>query len=271
VHVHSTEFDRTGGHIDRNIYEIERRGVHGAFRVIAVSRYTASILEKHYALDSHQIDVVYNGVELPSTEPSNDSVPSVVALAPSIDATLEKADKVVLFLGRITLQKGPGYFLDVAEQILRRDKKVKFLIAGDGDRMQEIIESAAQRGLGGRVLFAGFLQGGDVERAFKMADVFVMPSVSEPFGLAALEAAAYGVPVVVSKNAGVAEVLQNVIRVDAWDVHGIAERILALLQSPSLKKKLVSGAGIEAKALTWDTAAAGCLRSYRAAIAMMPK
>ena len=231
--------------------------MHGAIRVIAVSRFTARILEEHYALEPSKIDVIHNGIELSPT-------------ASSDSPAIQKTDQVVLFLGRITLQKGPAYFLDAAEKVLQGNPRVKFLIAGDGDQMIPIIEAAAARGLGGRVAFAGFLRGDDVARAFAMADVFVMPSVSEPFGLAALEAASWGVPVIVSKKSGVAEVLKSVIQVDAWDTDDIAGKILNVLKKPRLAKKISEELKIQAKAATWDTSATLCVDSYQAAVAAMP-
>jgi len=195
VHVHSTEFDRAGDHIHQQIFEIERRGMMGACRVIAVSHLTRSILQHRYSVPEDKLSVVYNGIE--NGRPGGDAQPEKI----------RRGDKVVLFLGRVTMQKGPEYFIGAAKKVLEKFDKVKFVIAGSGDRIEETIELAAREGIGHKVLFTGFLRTADVERVFRMADLYVMPSVSEPFGIAPLEAISHDVPVIISKQSGVAEVL----------------------------------------------------------------
>ena len=192
VHVHSTEFDRAGERIHHGVYDVERRGMHGAMRVVAVSHMTKSIIQHRYGVDPQKIDVVYNGIDndwrsASSAEPRT---------------AISKGDKIVLFLGRVTMQKGPEYFIEAAKKVLEKYDKVKFVVAGSGDKVPEVIDQAAAHGIGHKILFTGFLHGQDVERVFKMADVYVMPSVSEPFGIAPLEAISHDVPVIISKTSG---------------------------------------------------------------------
>lgn len=259
VHVHSTEFDRSGRSGNPAVYEIERRGLHGAARVIAVSHLTRMALQRHYRLPRSKIAVVYNGIERASG--SGRVLPR---------ASLRRGDKVVLFLGRVTMQKGPEYFVEAAGKVLEKIDNVKFVVAGSGDKIVEVIELAAQRGIGHRVLFTGFLRGADVERVFRMADVYVMPSVSEPFGIASLEAVSHEVPVIVSKTSGVSEVLTHALKVDFWDTQDMADKIVAVLKHPPLSRTLREQADIEVRRLTWDDAAARCCRVYEQVAAMVP-
>ncbi len=258
VHVHSTEFDRSGDNINQTVYDIERRGVHAACRVIAVSHLTRSILMRRYGVDSSKIQVVYNGIE----NGANDS-PAVPR------TTIRKGDKIVLFLGRVTMQKGPEYFIRAAKKVLEKIENVKFVMAGSGDMITQVIEMAAAEGIGHKVLFTGFLHGRDVERVFKMADVYVMPSVSEPFGIAPLEAISHDVPVIISKTSGVAEVLTHALKVDFWDIDEMANKIIAVLKHPPLSSTLREHADLEVRSLTWDGAARKCLEVYGATAGVM--
>jgi len=260
VHVHSTEFDRSGDHINQQVYDVERRGMHAAMRVIAVSYLTQSIIEKHYSVPQNKIDVVYNGIE--------NGVP--LKPDPPAKITIRKGDKVVLFLGRITMQKGPEVFIAAAKKVLQKLDKVKFIMAGSGDKVRDVIELAAREGIGHKVTFTGFVRGDDVASIFKMADVFVMPSVSEPFGIAPLEAISHDVPVIISKTSGVSEVLKHALKVDFWDVDDIANKILAVLRHPSLGDTLRSHADLELRKLTWDGAAQRCNDIYQIAVDAMP-
>jgi len=260
VHVHSTEFDRAGEDINQQVYDIERRGVHGAIRVMAVSHLTQSIIQHRYGVDHEKIDVVYNGID------NNSATASVMARS-----TIRKADKIVLFLGRITMQKGPEYFIEAASKVLDKFDRVKFVMAGSGDKITQIIELAAAQGIGHKILFTGFLRGPDVQRVFKMADVYVMPSVSEPFGIAPLEAISHDVPVIISKTSGVAEVLTHALKVDFWDTDEIANKIIAVLKHPPLSSTLRQHADFEVRRLTWDDAADKCISTYQAAIDAMPQ
>jgi len=260
VHVHSTEFDRSGDNIHQHIYDVERRGMHAAIRVIAVSYLTKSIIEKNYQVRPDKIDVVYNGIE--NGQPIESDAPEKI--------TIDKGDKVVLFLGRITMQKGPEVFIAAAKKVLQKYDKVKFIMAGSGDKVRDVIELAAREGIGHKVTFTGFVRGDDVARIFKMADVFVMPSVSEPFGIAPLEAISHDVPVIISKTSGVSEVLKHALKVDFWDVDEFANKILAVLKHPSLGDTLRSNADLELRKLNWDGAAQKCLDIYAEAIDAMP-
>ncbi len=247
VHVHSTEFDRSGEHVDQRKYDIERRGMHGAMRVMCVSHLTRKIVEHRYGVPHEKVEVVYNGIDL-TPEPSA--------------ARIRRGDRIVLFLGRITMQKGPEYFIAAAKKVLQKLDNVKFVIAGSGDKTSQIIEMAAQMGIGHKVLFAGFLRGRDVDAIFRMADVYVMPSVSEPFGIAPLEAISHDVPVIISKSSGVAEVLKHALKVDFWDVEEMANKIIAVLKHPPLSQTLRSQADLEVRKLTWEDAARKCVSVY---------
>jgi len=259
VHIHSTEFDRAGENIHQQVYEIERRGMQGAMRVICVSHLTGTIVRHRYGINPDKIDVVYNGIENGTAATSE-----IAGRAP-----IRKGDKVVLFLGRLTMQKGPEYFIRAAKKVLEKYEKVKFVMAGSGDMAKTAIELAAAEGIGHKVLFTGFLRGKDVERVFKMADVYVMPSVSEPFGIAPLEAISHDVPVIISKTSGVAEVLQHALKVDFWDVEEMANKIIAVLRHPPLSSTLREHADMEVRQLTWDGAATKCKRVYEKALATM--
>lgn len=259
VHVHSTEFDRSGEHVNQQVYDIERRGLHSACRVITVSYLTKSIVQHRYSVEPEKIDVIYNGIE--NGRPHTSDMPRV---------GIKRGDRIVLFLGRITMQKGPEYFVGAAKKVLEKYAKAKFVMAGTGDMVTDIIELAAREGIGQRVLFTGFLRGPDVERIFKMADVYVMPSVSEPFGIAPLEAISHDVPVIISKTSGVAEVLTHALKVDFWDIDEIANKILAVLRHPPLGSTLRQFAEMEVRRLTWEGAAQKCQDTYRSAIDMVP-
>ncbi len=261
VHVHSTEFDRAGEHVHQGVYDIERRGMHAAMRVVAVSFMTKSIVQKRYGVDPAKIDVVYNGIDVKKREPQQpDTAPP---------PTIKKTDKIVLFLGRITMQKGPEYFIEAAKKVLEKFDKVKFVVAGAGDMAPQVMDLAMTHGISRKVIFTGFLRGEDVERVFKMADVYVMPSVSEPFGIAPLEAISHDVPVIISKTSGVAEVLKHALKVDFWDTHEIANKILAVLKHPPLSNTLREHADLEVRQLTWEDSAEKCRRVYESAQAAM--
>jgi len=257
VHVHATEFDRAGANVNEEVYDIERAGVHGADRVIAVSELTRSILISRYGVDESRVEVVYNGIDRESLQPGPGS-------------RIERDDKIVLFLGRLTAQKGPEYFIRAAKMVLEKEPSAKFVVAGSGDQGVAMVEQAAAAGIGSRVLFTGFLRGDDVRRVFAMADCYVMPSVSEPFGLAALEAMSAQTPVIVSKQSGVAEVLEHALKVDFWDVEEMANKIVAVLRHPPLRETLREHGSLEVHRLTWERAADQVVRSYhRAGVTVM--
>ena len=258
VHVHSTEFDRSGSNVNQRVYDIERAGMQGADRVIAVSQLTKSICVRRYGVAPAKVDVVYNGIER-----ENQQAPENVRI--------ESGDKIVLFLGRITMQKGPEYFIAAAKRVLEKIGNVKFIVAGSGDMALRMVELAANMGIGHKVLFTGFLRGKDVERVYQMADCYVMPSVSEPFGIAALEAIHHDVPVIISKTSGAAEVLTHVLKVDFWDTDEMANKIVAVLRHPPLSQTMREHGTIELHRLTWTGAADECVRTYEAALAPKPQ
>ncbi len=251
IHVHSTEFDRSGEHVNQMIYDIERRGMHAADKIMAVSHLTRNIIITRYGVVGEKVEVVYNGVERNGDRRIE---------SPRVGITSD--EKIVLFLGRITMQKGPEYFLMAAKKVLEEVDNVKFVMAGSGDMMHRTIEMAAEMGIGHKVLFTGFLHGEDVEKVYRMADLYVMPSVSEPFGIAPLEALNHDVPVLISKQSGVAEVLTHVLKVDFWDVKEMANKIVAVLKYPPLQLTLREHGNFEVRRLRWQDAAEKCARVY---------
>jgi len=187
-------------------------------------------------------------------------------LPPGDIPAIQQGEKIVLFLGRITMQKGPEYFLRAAKKVLEVEKDVRFIMAGSGDMIRSSIEMAAELGIGHRVLFTGFLRGADVERVFRMADLYVMPSVSEPFGIAPLEAMSNDVPVLISKQSGVSEVLKHALKVDFWDVDEMANKIIAVLRHSSLRNTLAEQGSIEVRRMSWIDSARHCVDVYDAAV-----
>jgi glycosyltransferase involved in cell wall biosynthesis len=254
VQIHSTEFDRSGEQVNQYVYDIERHGMHAAARVITVSNYTRNIVVSRYGVPPEKVEVVYNGIDF-----------SDAAVAPMANGTA-KRDKVVLFLGRITMQKGPEYFLYAAKRVLEKIQNVKFVMAGDGDRLYGTIDLAAWLGIGHRVFFTRFLRGADVDRAYEMADLYVMPSVSEPFGIAPLEALKHHVPVLVSKSSGIAETLRNALKVDFWDINEMANKIIAVLRHPPLQESLRANGRAEALRFRWEDSAARVNEVYLKAL-----
>ena len=252
VHVHSTEFDRSGENVNQQVYDIERRGMHGAMKVITVSRLTKDIVTTRYGISSNKVSVVYNGINID---------PLASGMTP-----IGRREKIVLYMGRITFQKGPEYFIRAAARVLKIMKNVRFVIAGSGDMYKRCIELAAELGIGHKILFTGFLRGKDIDRVFSMANLYVMPSVSEPFGIAPLEALSHDVPALISKSSGVSEVLTHALKVDFWDTEEMADKIIAVLKHPPLSQTLRRHAAIEVRQLTWDGAAANCRRIYEEAI-----
>lgn len=248
-HVHACEHDRAADRPDSRVKGIEQLGLDEADIVVCVSHYTAGVLKRHYRVDESKIRVVHNAL---TQRERREQVHVVKPLD----------EPIVLFLGRITSQKGPEYFLEAAVRVARVRPDVKFVVAGAGDRLGETIELAAKLGLARCTHFTGFLNGADVERMYAMADVYVMPSVSEPFGIAPLEAMALDVPVIVSRQSGVSEVLRSALKVDYWDVQGIAEKILAVLAYPDLSRQLQEEGKAEALAMRWDAPAAKLKDAY---------
>jgi glycogen(starch) synthase len=250
VHVHSTEFDRSGENVNQMIYNIERAGMHAADKVIAVSYLTKNIILSRYGVNGDKVEVVYNGIERNGNGLNLGKV------------EVRKDEKIVLFLGRITMQKGPEYFLGAAKKVLEVMDNVKFVMAGSGDMMRKSIELAAELGIGSKILFTGFLRGDEVQKVYERADLYVMPSVSEPFGIAPLEALNNDVPVLISKQSGVSEVLTHVLKADFWDVDEIANKIVAVLKYPPLQMTLKEHGNFEVRKLRWEDAAEKCKQIY---------
>jgi glycosyltransferase involved in cell wall biosynthesis len=247
AHVHATEIDRHDG---QRIYNIEKQGMQAADRVVAVSNYTKSMVIKHYGVSADKISVVHNGIE-----------PRTIRRYPR--HVLKRRYKLVLFIGRITYQKGPDYYVRVAKKVTDQYKNVKFLMIGAGDMQAAMVEMAARERLTGKLLFSSWLKDDQMDAAYQLADVFVMPSVSEPFGIVPLEAIQNGTPVVVSKNAGVIEVVRNCIPVDFWDIDKMSSAIVALLQNERFARTMVTRAQEEVRGLTWDLAASKLVDVYR--------
>ncbi|MBQ5635759.1 MAG: glycosyltransferase family 4 protein [Alistipes sp.] len=253
VHMHATEFDRSGENINTQTYAIERAGMHAADRVIAVSNLTRNIIINRYGVPAERVVAVHNAVRFTDKG------------APLPERGVK--DKIVTFLGRITFQKGPDYFVEAAAKVLKRCPNVRFVMAGSGDMMNHVIRRVARLGIADRFHFTGFLRGDDVNKMFQLSDVFVMPSVSEPFGIAPLEAMRENVPVIISKQSGVAEVLDYAIKVDYWDVDAMADAIYGLVNYPALSKMFSEKGLEEVTNLKWNDAAAKIKRVYEDAIA----
>jgi glycosyltransferase involved in cell wall biosynthesis len=254
VQVHSTEFDRSGENINQTIYDIERAGMHNARKVIAVSNYTRNIIMDRYSVQAAKIEVIHNGVE----SSRNGRSPQ---------ATRRPRDKVVLYMGRITMQKGPEYFIQAAKKVIGVYPNVRFIMAGTGDMLYRMIDLAAWLGIGHKVHFTGFLNGPEVQRAYSIADLYVMPSVSEPFGIAPLEAMDNDVPVLISKQSGVAEVLTHALKVDFWDTNEMANKMVAVLKRPPLHQTLRQNGSWQARQLRWEDAAQKCRGVYEEVLA----
>lgn len=253
VHIHATEFDRSGESVNQQVYDIERAGMSAADRVIAVSNLTRNIVIERYGIAPERVVTVHNAVRFSS--------------ASGMEVERGVEDKVVTFLGRITYQKGPDYFVEAAAKVLRRAPNVRFVMAGSGDMMKHVIRRVAQLGIADRFHFTGFLKGEEVQKMFSLSDVYVMPSVSEPFGISPLEAMKSNVPVIISKQSGVAEVLDYAIKVDYWDVDALADAIYGLVTYPALAKVFSEKGLEEVTGLKWDNAAAQVEQVYSSAVA----
>lgn len=247
VHLHASQYDRAGADARGWIYDIEKYGMEQADRVVPVSRYTGEIVVNHYGIDPAKVRPVHNGADSVRVYTTKKKFP----------------EKLVLFLGRLTAQKGPEFFLEIAAKVLEQNRNVRFVVAGSGEKFRRLIETGAFRGLGGHFHFTGFLSKEKVNELLSMTDVYCMPSVSEPFGLSALEAAQFGIPAVISKQSGVAEVLKGALVADFWDVDLMAKHINDLLTDDELKERVIEQAEKDITASTWDAAAAKVVDIYR--------
>ena len=253
VHMHATSFDRSSSdNIDTRVYEIERAGMAAADRVIAVSNLTRKIVIEKYNIPAEKVVTVHNAVRF--AEKENE--------LPERGVT----DKIVTFLGRITFQKGPDYFVEAAAKVLKRVPNVRFVMAGSGDMMNHVIRRVARLGIADRFHFTGFLKGDDVHKMFQLSDVYIMPSVSEPFGISPLEAMRANVPSIISKQSGVAEVLDYAVKVDYWDVDAMADAIYGFVKYPALAKMFSEKGLEEVTGLKWNNAAAKVKSVYEDAI-----
>lgn len=242
VHVHATEFDRTGGNVSPAVYAIEREGMELADKVITVSNLTRNTVINRYGIPPEKVVTVYNAVE-----PLPDRPVNKVQRIPGL--------KTVTFMGRITLQKGPEYFIEAAHMILKKIPDVRFVMAGSGDMLNAAVGQAARLGITDRFHFTGFLENDEVLQLLDVTDVFVMPSVSEPFGIAPLEAMLAGVPVIVSRQSGVAEIVRYATKIDFWDTCALADAIFGLLQYDALAQMFSRHGAVEAGSLKWKHAA----------------
>lgn len=241
VHVHATEFDRSGENVNQEVYDLERKGCEMADRIICVSRLTRRTLINRYGIDGGKISVVHNAV-----------VPKPTKVYPKVNL---KDKKIVTFLGRITFQKGPDYFVEAARKVLDVMPDVHFVMAGNGDMYLKCLERAAELRISNRFHFTGFLNHFETNNLFGMTDVYVMPSVSEPFGITPLEAMRTGVPVIISKQSGVSEVLSNAVKVDFWDLNALSDTIIGLLKYEDVSKKLAELGTQEVDEMKWEYAA----------------
>ena len=241
IHVHATEYDRSGENVNTQVYALEKMGMEAADRVITVSNLTRNIVINRYGISPDKVFTVHNAVDFSGRS--------------ELDVHRGVPEKVVTFLGRITFQKGPEYFIEAANKVLKYYKNVRFVMAGSGDLLNRSIRRVAKLGISDRFHFTGFLRGADVQRMFAMSDVYVMPSVSEPFGISPLEAMRTGVPTIISKQSGVAEVLRHSIKVDFWDIDAMADAIYGILRYPALGV-MASRCGLdEVNTLKWNNAA----------------
>lgn len=247
VHIHATEFDRTGENYNDIVYGMEKEGMSAADAVCAVSDLTRNIVINKYGIPAEKVFTLHNAVE------PNDK---------KVEREKFVSEKIVTFLGRVTFQKGPDYFVETAKRVLEKDPNVRFVLAGDGDMMPHIITRVAELGISDRFHFTGFLRGDDINKMFGMSDVYVMPSISEPFGISPLEAMRAKVPVVISKQSGVSEVLTHAIKVDFWDIDATADAIYGLLHYPALSKLFAEEGAAEVDRLKWEHVAKKLVKIY---------
>ncbi|MDR1348048.1 MAG: glycosyltransferase family 4 protein [Prevotellaceae bacterium] len=248
VHVHATEFDRTGENVNPDVFNIEKQGMEQADKVITVSNLTRNIVISKYGIDPQKVVTVHNAVDFYGRE--------------AFEVKRNVNDKIITFLGRITYQKGPEYFIEAAYKVIERCNNVRFVMAGSGDMMKKMVRRVAKLGMGTRFHFTGFLKGNEVQQMFALSDVYVMPSVSEPFGISPLEAMRSNIPVIISKQSGVSEVLKYAIKVDFWDVDAMADLMYGLVTYPSLSKFSVRNGQEEVNSLKWENAAMKIRKIY---------
>lgn len=249
AHIHSTEFDRSGSQgVNQEVYDIERAGMEAADTVIAVSQFTKNIVVSKYGIPAEKVQVVYNGID-------DETMPRPGQRRLQLQSLKDAGYSLVLFLGRITMQKGPDHLLRAAQKVIQHNPRVAFLMCGSGDMERRMMEYAAELGISQNVFFSGFLRGPDQYEAYKLADLFVMPSISEPFGITVLEAMKLQTPVLVSKQSGVSEVVAHALKVDFWDTEEFANKVLCAITHKPLRETLSQNGTVEADRLTWNRAA----------------
>ena len=253
IHVHATDFDRSGGNVNPIVYDIEKSGMEAADRIIAVSNLTRNTVIQKYHINADKVTTVYNAVE-PIGGVYDEFPPSTIN------------EKVVTFLGRITMQKGPEYFIEAAYRVLQVMNNVRFVMAGSGDMMEKMIKRAAALSITDRFHFTGFLKGMDVYKMLKLSDVYIMPSVSEPFGISPLEAMQSNVPVIISIQSGVAEILTHAVKIDFWDIDAMADAIHAILSYPAMAKMFIENGREEVENLKWENSARNVRYVYQEAL-----
>lgn len=253
IHVHATDFDRSRGNVNPQVYAIEKEGMEQADKIIAVSNLTRNTVIEKYHINPDKVVTVHNAVD-PLPEEQRLSEKKILG------------EHVVTFLGRITMQKGPEYFVEAAHRVLQRMDSVRFVMAGSGDMMHKMIRLAAKKGIANKLHFTGFLKGGEVYRMLHLSDVYVMPSVSEPFGISPLEAMQSGVPVIISHQSGVAEILTHALKINYWDIDAMADAIYGLLNYPALKEMFTTYGREEVNLLKWENAARKVIEVYRSLI-----
>ena len=266
VHVHSTEVDRQGiNNIKKEIYNIEKNGMEIADKIIAVSNFTKKRIIKYYKISPKKIEVIHNAITLKRSGCNKKEIDKIKNLIKKQSEKINTNKKKfkVLFLGRLTAQKGPGYFIDTAHKILQSKNNVEFIVVGDGDMKNKIIKKATKLGISKNIIFTGYLQGCQIDSIYKLADVYVMPSVCEPFGLAPLESMKNGTPVILSKDAGVCEIIKNCLKVNYWNINQMAKKVIQLLESPLLHKKLSINGKKEIKKISWNKTAQKCKVLYK--------
>lgn len=251
IHVHATDFDRSRGNVNPKVFAIEKDGMNFADHIITVSDLTRKTVIEKYGVDPAKVTTVHNAVEPVS--------PQIAAL----QAQKNTNDKIVTFLGRITMQKGPEYFVEAAAKVLKQTKNVRFVMAGSGDKMEEMIKLAADRDIADRFHFTGFLKGMQVYEMLKSSDVYIMPSVSEPFGISPLEAMQVGVPSIISKQSGCAEILNNVIKTDYWDIDSIADAVYSIVTYPAMYEHLRIEGKNEVDQIVWSKAGQKVINIYK--------
>jgi glycosyltransferase involved in cell wall biosynthesis len=242
------------GH-DTRVYDVERECFHEADAIIAISTRVRDLIEKEYGVPAHKIHVVHNGL---SFEEDDRFIPLRFK---------SSQGHMALYMGRLTVHKGPDVFLRAAEIVSRYDPSFSFVVAGAGELEYQLIHQAARSGIGSKVFFAGFARGAERKALIRYAGMLVMPSVAEPFGLVALEAAAEGTPVIMSKQSGVRDVLRHSLAADFWDVEELANEMLAIARYAPLKKHLSEYGSVEARLSTWDKAAEQCIALYTGSVA----